>query len=300
MGNQFSESVNIQQKNQAIENESTDEFDLLDLVNFIRRNFIYLLWGMLLGLALALILAFLLPKQYQAKALVRVGEIGNVNATGTIIEPSLQVVDRIKSQSFQDDVLQALNVSLENDDDVLVKQFRKNLNVKLEKSELISLSLKALSRAEAINNMQEVVNQLNKSHNKMSYPTISRLKLELVSVNDELKLADKDMKQLSKTLVIQSEKITDMKFSQSVLLNSLRISKEEEYRNFRNTKRMLDERLSPERTFPTHVLGRIEVSKKPVYPNYSIFIAVGLFLGLFAGLLYILARNIKLKQAANP
>ena len=299
MGNQFSESVSTQQKVQATENESTDEFDLLDLVNFIRRNFIYLLGGMLLGLALALILAFLLPKQYQANALVRVGEIGSVNATGTIIEPSLQVVGRIKSQSFQDDVLQALNISVEFDDDVLVKQFRKNLNVKLEKSELISLSLKALSRAEAIKNMQEVVNQLNKSHIRMSRPTVSRLELELVSVNDELKLADKDMKQLSKTLEIQSEKITDMKFSQSVLLNSLRISKEQEYRNFRDSKRMLEERLSPERTFPTHVLGRIEVSKKPVYPNYSIFVGVGLLLGLFAGLLYILARGLKLKQATN-
>ena len=299
MGNQFSESVSTQQKVQAIENESTDEFDLLDVVNFIRRNFIYLLGGMLLGVAIALILAVFLPEQYQAKALVKVGEIGNVNATGIIIEPSLQVVDRIKSQSFQDDVLQALNVSVEYDDDVLVKQFRKNLNVKLEKSELISLSLKALSRAEAIKNMQEVVNQLNKSHNRMSYPTISRLKLELVSVNNELKFADKEMKQLSKTLEMQTEKITDMKFSQSVLLNSLRMSKEQEYRNFRDSKRILEERLSPERTFPTHVLGRVEVSKKPVYPNYSIFVGVGLLLGLFAGLLYILARGLKLKQATN-
>ena len=85
MGNQFSKSANTQQKVQVIENESSEEFDLLDLINFIQCNFIYLLWGMLLGLALALILAFLLPKQYQAKALVRIGEIGNVNAAGTII-----------------------------------------------------------------------------------------------------------------------------------------------------------------------------------------------------------------------
>ena len=303
MSNQFSESVSTKQKVQAIENESTDEFDLLDLVNFIRRNFIYLLGGMLLGVAIALVLAGLLPKQFASTALVKIGEIANVNAAGiaigSTIEPSLQVVDRIKSRSFQDDVLKALKISVDDDDSALVKQFRNSLKVKLEKSELISLSVNANSRAQANAMMQGVLNQLNTAHYKISYPTISRLKLELVSVNDELKLADKDMKQLSKTLEIQSEKITDMKFSQSVLLNSLRISKEQEYRNFRDTKRMLEERLSPERTFSTHVLGRVEVSKKPVYPNYSIFIMAGLFLGLFAGLLYILARGLKLKQATN-
>lgn len=303
MGNQFSESVNTQQKNQAIENESNDEFDLLDLVNFIRRNFIYLFWGMLLGVVVALILAMLLPKQFSATALVKIGEIANINAagtaTGSTIEPSLQVVDRIKSRSFQDDVLKALKISVDDDDSALVKQFRNSLKVKLEKSELISLSVNANSRAQANAMMQGVLNQLNTAHYKISYPTIARLKLELVSVNNELKFADVEMKQLSKTLEIQSEKTIDMKFSQFVLLNSLRMSKEEEYRNFRDSKRMLEERLSPERTFPTHVLGRVEVSKNPVYPNYTIFGSAGLVLGLFAGLLYILARSLKLKQITN-
>ena len=125
MGNQFSESVSTKQKVQAIENESTDEFDLLDLVNFIRRNFIYLLGGMLLGVAIALILAFLLPKQFEAKALIKIGQIGNVNTNGLPIEPGLQVVDRIKSQSFQDTVLEALGISTEDDEDRQVTQFRK-------------------------------------------------------------------------------------------------------------------------------------------------------------------------------
>ncbi len=282
------------------EDEFDDQLSLLDLVAFARRNYRVILGGALIGVVIALILADLLPKQYQAKALVKIGEIGNANAVGVRIEPSLQVVDRVKSQSFQDDVLEALKISVEfDDDDALVNQFRKNLNIKLEKSELISLSLKALSRAEAAKNMQEVVNQLNKSHNRMSYPTISRLKLELDSINNELKLADMEVKQFSNTLMTESDKITDMKFSQAVLFNSLRMSKEQEYRSFRDGKRMLEERLSPERTFPTHVLGRVEVSKKPVFPKYSIFIPVGLLLGLLTSLLYILVRGVNLKRASK-
>lgn len=62
--------------------------------------------------------------------MVRVGQLGNV-------EPPLQIVDRIKSKSFQNDVLKRLELV---DDDA--KLFRKTLKVKLEKSELISLALR--------------------------------------------------------------------------------------------------------------------------------------------------------------
>ena len=281
------------------EDEFDDQLSLLDLVAFARQNYRVILGGALIGVAIALILAVLLPKQYEAKALIKIGQIGNVNTNGLPIEPSLQVVDRIKSQSFQDTVLEALGISTEDDDDRLVKQFRKNLVVKLEKSELISLSLKALSRAEAVTIMLEVIKQLNITHNSMLLPTVSRLKLELDSVNYEIKLADIESKQLLKTLETQSDKITDTKFSQTVLLNSLRISKDQEYRSFKDTKRILEEKLSPERTFATHVLGKVEVSKKPVFPKYSIFIPIGLLLGLLASLLYILVRGVNLKRVST-
>ena len=297
--NQLSESVSAKQNIAANETELADDFDLLDVINFIRRNFIYMLWGALLGLAIGGLLVVLLPKQFEATALVKIGEIANINAAGSAIESSLQVVDRIKSRSFQDDVLNTLNISVDDDDSALVKQFRNSLKIKLEKSELISLSVNANSQAQANALMQGVVNQLNKVHYKMSYPTIARLKLELDSVNNEIKLADVETKKLSKVLDMPSENITDMKFSQTVLLSSIRMSKAQEYRNFRDNKRMLEEKLSPERTFPTHVLGSVEVSKKPVSPKFSIFIPAGLFLGLFASFAYILFISLRLKLALD-
>ena len=75
------------------------------------------------------------------------------------------------------------------------------------------------------------------------------------------------------------------------------MSKAQEYRNFRDNKRMLEEKLSPERTFPTHVLGRVDVSKKPAFPKYGMFIPAGLFLGLFASFAYILFISLRLKLA---
>ena len=186
-------NFSITHQNQLVNSQEYDEqndFNLMDATNFMRRSAKYLIFGMLLGVIVALIIAVLLPKQYEAKALIKIGQIGNIDTKVMPIEPVLQVVDRIRSQSFRDTVLVVLGVFIEHDDDTLVKKFEGNLKVKLEKSEIISLSLKALTRAEALVRMQEVVKHINITHNSMLLPTVSRLKLELDSVNNELKLAD--------------------------------------------------------------------------------------------------------------
>ena len=185
-------NFSITHQNQLVNSQEYDEqndFNLMDATNFMRRSAKYLIFGMLLGVIVALIIAVLLPKQYEAKALIKIGQIGNIDTKVMPIEPVLQVVDRIRSQSFRDTVLVVLGVFIEHDDDTLVKKFEGNLKVKLEKSEIISLSLKALTRAEALVRMQEVVKHINITHNSMLLPTVSRLKLELDSINNELKLA---------------------------------------------------------------------------------------------------------------
>ena len=190
-------NFSITHQNQLVNSQEYDEqndFNLMDATNFMRRSAKYLIFGMLLGVIVALIIAVLLPKQYEAKALIKIGQIGNIDTKVMPIEPVLQVVDRIRSQSFRDTVLVVLGVFIEHDDDTLVKKFEGNLKVKLEKSEIISLSLKALTRADALVRMQEVVKHINITHNSMLLPTVSRLKLELDSVNNELKLADIESK----------------------------------------------------------------------------------------------------------
>ena len=190
-------NFSITHQNELVNSQEYDEqndFNLMDATNFMRRSAKYLIFGMLLGVIVALIIAVLLPKQYEAKALIKIGQIGNIDTKVMPIEPVLQVVDRLKSQSFRDTVLVVLGVFIEHDDDTLVKKFEGNLKVKLEKSEIISLSLKALTRADALVRMQEVVKHINITHNSMLLPTVSRLKLELDSINNELKLADIESK----------------------------------------------------------------------------------------------------------
>lgn len=272
-------------------NKRFDEgVSLLDLEAFIRRNLGTLLGGALIGGVLGLTLAFVLPAQWEGNTLIRIGQLGNAGGVGTAIEPPLQVVDRIKQKSFQNDVLKSLGISTD-EDDVNAELFRDSLKVKLEKSELINLSLKGRSPDEVKQHMDAVVSELKNIHVRMSAPTINRWNQELEWIGQELKQANTDAERLAKSLGGQSDSLNDKNFSQAALLSNVLIAREGELRSFHDRKRMLEERLSPERTFATNVLGRIEVSQKPVFPKKSLFVIAGSVMGLLLGALLSILRS---------
>ena len=266
------------------DDEFDEEFSLLDLVAFVRQHSLILLGGALIGGVLGLVIAFALPAKWEANAIIRVGQFGKVEVKGEAIEPPLQVVDRIKNKSFQNDVLKSLGLATDEDEPD-AKLFRDTLKVKLEKSELINLSLRGMSADEAKQNMSAVVKELKNIHIRMSAPTVSRWHQELESIELELKKASNEADRLAKSLGGQSDALSDRNFSQAALLSNILIAREVELRSFRDRKRVLEEQLSPERTFPTDVMGRIEVSEKPVFPKKSLFTLAGLFIGLLLGLL---------------
>lgn len=283
------------------EDEFDDHLSLLDLVAFLRRNFRVLLGGALLGGALGFAIALIVPAQWEANALVRVGQLGNTGntgstgSTGSAIEPSLQAVDRIKNKSFQNDVLKNLGLPTSADDDV-AKNFRDTLKVKLEKSDLIGLSIRGASADEAKQYMSEVVNQLKNTHSKMSTPSINRWRQELATIEQELKQASAESERLTKSLNGTSGSLDEKSFSQSALLSNILLARETELKNSRERKRELEAQLSPERTFATKELGRVEVSERPVFPKKSLFVIAGLVAGLFLGSLLSILRSIGLSM----
>ncbi len=276
------------------ENQFEDELSLLDLVAFIRRNLRTLFGGALLGGILGLAIAFAVPAKWEASALVRIGQLGSNGSTGStgsngstgsVVEPALQTIDRITNKSFQNDVLKSQGLST-SEDDAIARNFRDTLKVKLEKSGLISLAVRADSPEKAKLHMSAVINEIKAVHVKMIAPTINRWYQELKSVELELKRASMESDRLENLLNGQSDKSKEKSFAQATLLGNLLFAREGEQKSLRDRKRMLEEQLSPERTFTTQELGRVEVSEKPVFPKKSLFIVAGLFLGLLLGVLF--------------
>ncbi len=262
-----------------------NELSLLDLVGFVQKNFIILLGGLLLGLFVSLVTTFLLPSEWEATALVRVGQFKNGDNLINI-EPNLQVVDRIKSASFQQDVLKNLGLNLiENNtnDDRL-----QNLKVKLEKSDLINISWRGLTKVEAKNNLSVVVNELVKIHKKKFESVINRWNQELISTGLAMQHLAAESNQLNKTL--ERLGTSEKTFSENALISNTLLVREKEMQYYRERKYVLEEQLSPERTFPTEILGNIIVSKEPVSPKKTLFAFAGAILGLIIAFIFIMIK----------
>lgn len=262
------------------------ELSLLDLVGFVQKNFIILLGGLLLGLFVSLVTAFLLPSKWEATALVRIGQFKNADNL-VIIEPSLQVVDRIKSASFQQDALKSLgfNLAESNSSDERLQY----LNVKLEKSDLITINWRGLTKVEAKNNLSVVINELVKIHKKKFESVINRWNQELISTDLAMQHSATESNQLNKTL--QRLGTSEKTFSQNALISNTLLVREKEMQYYRERKQHLEEQLSPERTFPTQILGNIIVSKEPVSPKKTLFAFAGAILGLILAFIFIMIKD---------
>lgn len=274
------------------DNETVDELSLIDLVAFVKRNGLILISGAILGGILGLIIAFSIAPQWEATALLRVGQLGSTGTTGSAIEPSLQVVDRIINKSFQNDVLKNLGLSTREDDGA-ANGFRGALKVKLEKSDLIALSIRGSSQSEAKNNLSAVIAEVKKIHSQMLRPSIKRLEQELAAIEQTLMKANAESERLVKSLDGRTDTLSDKSFSQAALLSNILLVRESELNNARDRKQILEEALSPERTFSTKEIGRVEVSENPVYPKNFLFGLSGSFFGFILGVFWCMLKSLR-------
>ena len=193
----------------AQEKQLNEELSLFDIMVFLSTNHRILLGGALLGVVLGLCAALLLPAEWEATALVRVGQSGNADKTlnsiqPVLVEPALQVLDRIKNKSFQKEVMKKIGLS-QNEEDDKNKLFRNSLKMKLEKSDLISISIRSLSADSAKLHLGTVVSELKSIHAKMLAPTINRWRQEFAAIELQLKVASADLQRLTKSLDGSSE-----------------------------------------------------------------------------------------------
>lgn len=268
-----------------------EEITLLEMIKLILNHFYKLVGSAFLGGILGLVIAVMIPAKWEAGALIRVGQFGSSNGIkGSEIEPTLQVVDRIKSKSFQNDVLKNLGISTDESDDE-ANDFRDALKVKLEKSDLIALSIRCDSPEKAKKNLSAVIAEVKQAHKQLLTPTLDRLNLELASIEQDLKKASAESERLVKSLDGRTDSLNDKSFSQAALLSNILLTRESELRNLRERKREIEDILSPERTFVTREIGRIEVADKPAFPKKSLFSIFGSFIGLLLTVLWILLNS---------
>ena len=265
--------------------QSDDELTFLDLVTFARRHRLALLGGALMGGTLGLAVAFVLPAQWEAVAQLRVAQLGG----SAPVEQPLMVVERVTQKSFGDDALKRMGIS-PDESNPKASLLRNSLKAKVEKSGLVGVRVRGASPDEAARFADAVVAELVSTHAKMAEPTLQRWRSEIEEIDMELKRGDREIERLRGSLERQAGIDQIASLFQAVVSNIL-LSREKEVRGVRERKRELQEQLSPERTFPTASLGRVNVSTRPVFPRKPLFAVGGLVIGLLMGVLLSVVRS---------
>ncbi|MEI2614120.1 MAG: hypothetical protein V9G21_03515 [Methylotenera sp.] len=174
------------------------------------------------------------------------------------------------------------------------------LKVKLEKSDLIALSIRGSSQSEAKNNLSAIITEVKQIHTQMLSPSIKRLEQELAAIEQTLMKANAESERLVKSLDGRTDTLSDKSFSQAALLSNILLVRESELNNARDRKRNLEEALSPERTFSTKEIGRVEVTEKPVYPQKIYFWSIlGTFIGLILADSWCMLRSLVLMKVTH-
>ena len=272
-----------------IRTQSDDELSLLDLVRFVRRHGVIILGSTLMGGVLGLAVAFSLPAQWEASALIRVGQLGRSVSAESTVESLSRVVDRLMQKSFKGDALKRIGIS-PNESDPQVDLLLNSLKVRIEKSDLVSVRVRGTTPEDAMRFVDALTMGLVETHTKMMGPTIQRWHDNVDEIDMELLRLNSEIERLSGLLEKLPRGFSAANFSQVLLLNNTLLTSEAESRKLRESRHILQEQLSPEKTFLTSSLNQTEISTRPVFPQKHLFAAAGLVIGLFIGVLVSLLK----------
>lgn len=245
----------------------------------------------LVGAALAFVLAAILPSEWQAKGIVQVAQLSTISENGPTVatfESPAHTVDRMKLPSFQNATLKQLGLPVEEGINSHADLIRHSFGVRiLRNSNFVELSVRGYTPTDATRTLQQYILNITRAHDKLSKPTLDRLRNDLGQVETDLNEAlALQTKLLKKDTEIVPSNIAS-KFSENVLLESVRSTNANEIRQLQARRNALQEQLNPERTFNTRLMGDIEVGREPVFPKRSLFFSLGAMLGLLLGLAWV-------------
>lgn len=257
-----------------------DEISLWEVVNLLKEGWLWLIGGLLLGLAGAVGFVVVSPPQYEATGVIQPAVVGlSPNVTkGVEVEPIVQTLERLKLSTFYNEAqVQACQAPSE----LALASGVKAIQVK--GNSLIQLSYRAPSTAAAGACIISVVEQLAKSQDALAEPTLKKLEEELVLTRRQL------MEALSFQARLEKLAVSSNDTASLLMLNVL--SKRDEVVRLQRLELEKRAQLSAPLTQPLHLLEPVYVSEKVVAPKKLFVLLVGLLGGfVFGGLLFFIRR----------
>jgi len=275
------------------------ELTLIDLLVFLRKHLVLLLCFAIVGLLLGFAASYHSARQWEAKAYVKVGQIG-LSDQGTVpLEPPAEVAGQISLPPFQDQVLRQLQQDPANERSPLVRLVHSTLTGQIARStNFVEIAARGYSAEQARAVAQSAQAIILATHDKLFKAGTDDLRTQLAETTrliDANRKARADLAQsLTPNTAVKSSSSSD---NTGLLMLGLAQNSNEENRMLLDRQRRLENDLSAARTFNSKALGDIVVPDAPVAPRRPAYAALGAFVGLFLGFLVVLRREAAKRKA---
>ncbi|MBB6583015.1 chain-length determining protein [Ralstonia solanacearum] len=254
---------------------------------FAQRHAKKLVAAGIAGAALAVGLALVLPKQWEASVVIQVGQITNEAMPGaplpapTPVETVGRAVERLQLPQFEDLVLQKLSLPLGLNENASTDLIRRSLKaVQLKNADLIEVTVRGFSQADAQRYTQAFSDALIGAHAVIAKPSLDKINANMAEVRQQIASEEARKGELSTLMRVRDQSKADAKFSESVLLANMVAENDKQLQGLRQREINIREQLNPERTFNTRLFGPVHVSRRHVFPSGLLFAATGLVLCL--------------------
>lgn len=237
----------------------------------------------IVGGVVAIGVALMLPKQWEASAALQIGQIASEapQSPAIPIETVGRAMERLQLPQFKDVVLQKLGLPLGVSENANTDLIRRSLKVtQLKNADLIQLTVRGFSQADAQRYAKAFLGELVGAHAALAKPSIDQINANMAEVTRSIVAEEARKTQLAELARVRDQAKHTETFPAAVLLANMTAENDKRLQALHQREISIREQLNPERTFNTRLFGPMFVSPHHVFPSGLIFAAVGVVLGL--------------------
>jgi uncharacterized protein involved in exopolysaccharide biosynthesis len=285
----------------------SDEIDLAAIGRFAFDNWRIFLAFVALGMALSVVPYFALSKKWEASATIKIGSIPASVASDDVakfeeIESLPEVIAKFTQRETIDKVIATLKKSSADEKHIEqdAKLIRKTMKATVVKNtNFIEITTSAYSSPQAEKALGTAIQIILESHRKKFFSTMTRFKEKLQTYNAQIDALKKEMEMLEILLKDYEKLKLKSQFGPTIAAINLLSNKKADLNKLMYGRSILEEKISSVKTYPTAVVSQVYAGESPYFPNLSLFLIMGCFLGLLLGLPCTLYINYKKNRISN-
>lgn len=262
-----------------------DEVQLTEIVRALARRKVWLFGLPLAAIVCALVVIVLMPREFEALALIRIGHIGQAQADRPI-EPVAVTIERLRLRPFQDKVSGPLAPA----DGAAERLYRRSIaaTAVAGADDLVRINVRGYTPEEARQFAQATADALIALHRGMQEPVIALMRSELDQILQALQEVSNVRSELGHGALANDPETAG---ATALQINVAQSAANTEINILRRSKIDISARLSTVHTFPTALLDAVSVPDEPVSPNRILILVLAIVVGSGLGILAALIRD---------